>query len=188
MKKTTMLLAAGSFLLMAPIAGQAQQTDLRDAVKDSNSHIITNSFDNCVRTRWESGNDSCQAADNVVIDREALSVYFAFDSASLTPAAQAKLDTVSSVLSGSKAVGSVTIVGYADQIGNTDYNQKLSKKRAEAVNSYLAKKGYLKTEKVEVRALGEKAPVSNCEGMARNEKVACLWRDRRVEIELNVTK
>ena len=182
-----MLLAASSFLMITPLVSQAQQADLRDVVKDRQGNIVTNSFDNCVRTRWESNSDSCLSGD-VVIDREALSVYFAFDSAELTPAATAKLDTVATILGQSSAVGSVNIVGYADNIGTNDYNYNLSKRRAAAVHQYLSKQGYLKTGAVEVRALGEEAPVSNCEGMARNEKISCLWRDRRVELELNVTK
>jgi OOP family OmpA-OmpF porin len=187
MKKTILALAASAFL-MTPLVGQAQQADLRDVVKDNHGNIVKNNFDNCVRTRWESGADACTAAGGEVIDREALSVYFAFDSAELTPAAMAKLDTVASVLGGSQAVGSVNIVGYADSIGNTDYNYNLSKRRADAVRNYLSSRGYLKTNAVEVRALGEEAPVSNCGDMARNEKIACLWRDRRVEIELNVAR
>lgn len=186
MKKTSLLLAT-TFLMMAPLVGQAQQADLRDVVKDSQGNIVTNNFDNCVRTRWESGADACMAGE-VKMDREALTVYFAFDSAELTPAAMAKLDTVASVLGQSAVVNSVDIVGYADTIGNTDYNYNLSRRRADSVRTYLASRGYLKTDAVEVRALGEEAPVSNCGDMARNEKIACLWRDRRVEIELNVTR
>jgi OOP family OmpA-OmpF porin len=186
MKKSTLLLAS-TFLMVAPLVGQAQQADLRDAVKDNQGNIITNSFDNCVRTRWDNGADACMAGE-VAMDREALTVYFAFDSAELTPAAAAKLDTVASILGQSAAVSSVDIVGYADAIGNTDYNYTLSRRRADAVRSYLASRGYLKTDAVEIRALGEEAPVSNCEGMARNEAIACLWRDRRVEIELNIAR
>ena len=183
MKKTAMMLVASTFL-MAPLGGQAQQADLRDVVKDRNDHTVVNSFDNCVRTRWESGVDTC----GEVMGSDALTVYFAFDSAELTPAAMAKLDTVASILGQSEAVGSASIVGYADSIGNTDYNYNLSKRRANAVRNYLSSQGYLKTGDVQLRALGEEAPVSNCESMGHNEKIACLWRDRRVEIELNVAR
>lgn len=184
MKKTAMMLVA-STILMAPLGGQAQ-ADLRDVVKDRHGNVIVNNFDNCVRTRWDGGADECMG--EVTMDREALTAYFAFDSAELTPAAMAKLDSVASILGRSESVESVSIVGYADTIGNTDYNYNLSRRRADAVRNYLASQGYLKTGDVQVRALGEEAPVSNCEGMGRNEKIACLWRDRRVEIELNVAK
>ena len=188
MKKQLFLALASAALLYTPVANGASP-DLRDVVKDTNRHIIVNTFDNCVRTRWQSGADECFAtAAPKTSDHQYLSVYFAFDSAELTPAAQAKLDTVAGMLAGSKAVENININGYADQIGTNSYNYKLSQRRAQVVKKYLASKGYVKTKAVKIKALGESAPVSNCGNLARPEKIACLWRDRRVEIELNVTK
>lgn len=176
--KTTLLAAAGAAAVAsAAIAGPA---DVRDVVKDERGNIVLNTFGHCVRTKWTSGYDGCT---NLGI--EARTVYFDFDSASLTPAARAKLDSLVDIITSSTQVQSVSIIGYADMIGSSDYNYRLSKRRAKSVQDYLASKGYYDTANTDVRSFGEDVPVSNCAGVKGNELKACLWRDRRVEIELN---
>lgn len=166
---------------MIAVAASAQAADTRDVVKDERGNIVVNTFGNCVRTKWTAGHDECAP-------RETRTVYFDFDSARLTPAARAKLDSLVDIIKSSTTVGSVSIVGYADRIGSSDYNYRLSQRRARAVQDYLASRGYYDTESTDVRSFGEDRPVSNCEGIKGNELRACLWRDRRVEIELNLSK
>lgn len=171
--KATVVAATGAILL----AGAAQAGP-RDVVTDERANVVLNTFGNCVRTKWIADHDAC-------VGSEAYVVYFDFNSSRLTPAAQAKLDSLVDVIKNSKSVESVSIVGYADMIGSSDYNYRLSQRRAESVKNYLASKGYYDTAATEVRAQGESAPVSNCDGVKGNELRACLWRDRRVEVELN---
>lgn len=161
----------------AAVAGQA---GMQKAVKDARSNVVMNTFNNCVVTKWSADRNECVDASS-----EARTVYFDFDRASLTPAAKAKLDSLVDIIKNSTAVDSVNIVGYADRIGGTDYNYRLSQRRARAVQSYLSARGYHDTRSTEVRSFGESRPVSNCEGVTNKELRACLWRDRRVEIELN---
>lgn len=161
-------------------AGVASADMPRDVVKDTRGQIVVNTFGNCVRTKWQAEHDECGG-----INREALTVYFDFNSSALTPAAKAKLDSLVDIILNSSEVASVTIVGYADMIGSTDYNYRLSQRRAESVRNYLASKGYYDTRNTDVRSFGESSPVSSCQGVTGNELKACLWRDRRVEIELN---
>ena len=170
--KATVVAAAGALML----AGAAQAGP-RDVVKDERANVVVNTFGNCVRTKWQSRSDECFAESYVV--------YFDFNSSRLTPAARAKLDSLVDVIKNSETVSNVNIVGYADMIGSNDYNYRLSQRRANSVKNYLASKGYYNTAATEVRAQGESAPVSNCDGVTGNELRACLWRDRRVEIELN---
>ncbi len=176
--KATVLAAAGAFVL----AGSANAGP-KDVVKDERGNIVVNTFGNCVRTKWDSMYDECND-----LGIEARTVYFDFDSAALTPAAKAKLDSLVDIITSSTNVESVSIVGYADAIGDKGYNYRLSQRRAKAVEDYLAGKGYLDTRSTDVRAFGEDVPVSNCSGVRGNELKACLWRDRRVEIELNFFK
>lgn len=176
--KMTLAATVGAVMIASQaVAGPA---DVRDVVKDTNGHIVTNTFGNCVRTKWTSGMDGCM---NLGI--EARTVYFDFDSANLTPAAIAKIDSLVDIIKNSTQVESVSIVGYADMIGASDYNYRLSQRRAQAVQNYMAAKGYTNHSKTDVRSFGEDVPVSNCKGVKGNELKACLWRDRRVEIELN---
>ena len=71
----------------------------------------------------------------------------------------------------------VKITGHTDNVGDPDYNVKLSLRRAEAVRDYLISLG-LDSKKVEVIGAGETEPVadnSTKEGRAKN---------RRVEVEV----
>jgi len=71
----------------------------------------------------------------------------------------------------------VKITGHTDNVGDPDYNVKLSLRRAEAVRDYLISLG-LDSKKVEVIGAGETEPVADNsakEGRAKN---------RRVEVEV----
>ena len=80
-------------------------------------------------------------------------VYFDFNKATLTPKAKHELDHLAWHLNkhdkhAPKPV--ITIVGFADRIGNAAYNEKLALKRAKSVHDYLLHKG-VKAKKIEVR-------------------------------------
>src|SRR5690554_2509954 len=80
-------------------------------------------------------------------------------------------------------VDSVRIVGHADRLGRSTYNQALSEKRAQAVADYLISKGV--QQNLEVVGMGDKQPVTkSCEGSAATaELIKCLQPDRRVSVE-----
>lgn len=174
MTKTSTLLAAASTLAFAASA-HAETT--KEVVHDTAGQVVHATNGTCVYTQWD-GASECGGADY-----ELRTVYFDFDSAMLTPAAKAKLDTLAAALNG-KNVKSVKIVGFADKIGTTGYNATLSQHRAAAVSSYLSSKGIVVSGNAEVRGLGESASKSDCKGVKGNELKACLWRDRRVEVEV----
>ncbi len=165
--------------LMGSAGALNAQSPYKDVVKDVRGNVIKNTWNNCVITKWDAATNECDG-----IDSDLLAVYFGFDSDVLTPAAQQKLDTLVGLL-GSSSVSSVSIVGYADPIGNSDYNYNLSNRRAASVVKYLQSRGYLNAQTLDVRGLGESAPISECAGLGGAEQKACLWRDRRVEIKLN---
>ncbi|MCI5049529.1 MAG: OmpA family protein [Rickettsiales bacterium] len=172
--KATMLAAVSAVALSgAAFAGS------KDVVKDERDNVVMNTFGNCVRTKWDSKYDECTA-------HESRTVYFDFNSSRLTPAAKAKLDSLVDIIKNSATVDNVSIVGFADMIGSSEYNYALAKRRAKSVENYMVSKGYISIQDTEVRSFGEDAPVSNCEGVTGNELRACLWRDRRAEIRLNV--
>ncbi|MFM9890662.1 MAG: OmpA family protein [Rickettsiales bacterium] len=188
------VLAAGAAMLLAASAQAGGEHNLRglydkstgwhttkDVVRSSNGQPVVDSFGDCVLTKWDvkGGTGTCGSS----LDVELRTVYFNFNSSKLTPAAKAKLNTLASTLK-TKKVKTVKIVAFADEIGTTNYNQSLSQRRANSVASYLRGKGIKVTGKSEVRGLGETASKSQCEGIAGNELKACLWRDRRAEIEI----
>ena len=175
--KTSTILAAASVLLMAASAGAAFVT--KDYVRTVGGSPVVTKFGDCVLTKWDATSGKCG-----IIGSEMRTVYFNFNSSALTPAAKTKLNALSKSLKSNK-VSSVRIVGFADQIGTESYNLRLSQKRANAVAAYLRGKGVKVIGKSEVRGLGETSSKSDCATAAKGKaEQACLWRDRRVEVEI----
>ena len=85
-------------------------------------------------------------------------VFFAYDSYSLTSAAQATLAKQAKWL---KANGSVTIAieGHADERGTREYNLALGERRANAVKDYLMSQG-VASSKITVISYGKERPVN----------------------------
>jgi outer membrane protein OmpA-like peptidoglycan-associated protein len=85
-------------------------------------------------------------------------VYFAFDSITLSDAETEKLNRF---ISKNAALGilHIKVTGHTDSYGSTAYNQRLSMQRAEAVKQYLIKKG-VKASLISTLALGEQAPAA----------------------------
>ncbi len=112
-------------------------------------------------------------------------IFFEFDKSTLTREAKNELDKVAELLMHNKAV-QVDLIGYADPLGNQQYNINLSKKRAKSALDYLSEKG-IDAERMSSTGKGEtnfiavnKKPdgTDNPEGRRYN---------RRVEIELDNT-
>jgi OOP family OmpA-OmpF porin len=113
---------------------------------------------------------------------------FEFNKATLTPEAKAKLDQ--EVVARAKDFGSVSLVhvdGHADRLGSALYNQKLSEKRAEAVQAYLVSKGF-DGSKIETLGSGKTNPVKSCPNEKERKKlIECLSPNRRVVVEVKGT-
>lgn len=186
LKKTCLVAAAGAMLFPAALYA-SQHGTAQDVVKDVRGNVIMNTHGNCVVTQWNAVTNEC-GMGGMRLSKEQRTVYFDFNKSTLNAKEKAKLDDLARIISGSKSVSSVDVVGYADQIGTNSYNKRLSTKRAQTVKSYLASKG-LKTRNVRVEGMGEKGSVTHCaDTLPRNELIACLAEDRRVEIELNLSK
>ena len=186
-------LALVSALAFAPVAAHADN-DLRDVVHDQRGNVVVITNGNCVRTKWVGAADECGAApvvavvkrERAVIAQDERTVYFEFDKATLTPESRIRLDSLAAKIKREEDVKEARIAGYADRLGSTSYNDRLSQRRARAVSDYLTEKGVINTRVTETRWLGESAPITKCaEGLARAEKIACLQKDRRVEVEID---
>ena len=111
-------------------------------------------------------------------------VLFGFDKAELRPEGQRKLDEIADGLKGAE-VNEIVAIGYTDPIGNEQYNEKLSQRRADAVKEYLAQKG-VSSERIQTEGRGEQNPVTgdDCRGAKGQKLISCLEPNRRVEIEV----
>lgn len=110
---------------------------------------------------------------------------FAFNKATLSKSAKATLDnTVLAKLDTCATVNTVIINGHTDRLGSQSYNQKLSEKRADAVQSYLASKG-LKAENMDTMGSGKTQPIKSCDDkLGRKKLIECLAPNRRVTVDV----
>ncbi len=104
-------------------------------------------------------------------------IFFDFDSAALNQDAYAVVGGVVGQLQAEQSY-EVVVHGHADRSGNAAYNQKLSKRRANAVGKALVEKG-LDSKHIVIYAHGETKPHITTEDGVR------LQANRRVEIYLH---
>ena len=84
-----------------------------------------------------------------------LEVFFEYNSATLTPAARSRLDTLADALSDPRiAGGRLVFVGHTDAVGGAAYNVALSQARAEAVAQHVVRVAGFPAERVEATGLG----------------------------------
>ena len=85
------------------------------------------------------------------------SIEFDFDKADLRPENREILSRIAGVLLTAEGFG-IQVYGHTDDVGSTEYNQKLSERRAEAVREYLIEAGVIRAHPVQglrqVRAPG----------------------------------
>jgi|APMI01.1.fsa_nt_gi OmpA-OmpF porin, OOP family len=110
---------------------------------------------------------------------------FAFNKSVLTKSAKGTLDTaVLSRLGTCAAVDTVIINGHTDRLGSQSYNQKLSERRANAVQTYLTSKG-MKAENMETMGSGKTQPIKGCDDkLGRKKLIECLTPNRRVTVDV----
>jgi OmpA-OmpF porin, OOP family len=105
-------------------------------------------------------------------------ILFKFDSAKLTDDGRQQLDQMASGQVGSLKRYFVAIQGFTDKTGTVEHNLDLSRRRAEAVQSYLVSTHNVPVYRIQIVGLGEDKPVDEGKGRAAREK------NRRVEVTL----
>ena len=201
----TLLLAGGAFAPLPSLASEVSvgyQYDMR-------GQVVRNANGECLRTSQWSPTVAIKECDpGIVADRKdtvpvreekamvtAVATQlnllvlqagdaFAFDSAELSAAGKQQLAEAMSVHK-DVYIFRVYIDGYTDRIGDDDYNLKLSKRRAEAVQAELVALG-LPKERTRVSAYGSKDPLVTCTGMAGASLIRCLAPNRRTEVKFVV--
>lgn len=114
---------------------------------------------------------------------------FDFDQYALRGEVKSILDQLADKLK-SAEYDRLDVVGYTDRIGAPEYNQRLSELRAWSVAQYLMSKG-VPDNKVHYEGRGRNDPLTRpdeCTGLARDDLIACLQKDRRVEIEASIRR
>jgi peptidoglycan-associated lipoprotein len=104
-------------------------------------------------------------------------IYFSTNSAHLTTAARALLREKAAILARNPAL-TLTLTGHADARGAADYNQRLSQRRAAAVQRFLVELG-VDGQRLTSDGRGEEVPAVEGSGES-------VWqRNRRVEFEIS---
>jgi len=120
--------------------------------------------------------------NHMTLDAE---TYFAFNKADLTPLGREQMDKLLAGLSRTQ-YEAIVVTGHTDRLGTDAYNQKLSERRALEVKRYLSQKG-VDANKIQAKWVGSAEPQTApgaCDKMSHKETIACLARDRRVELEV----
>lgn len=116
-------------------------------------------------------------------------VLFNFNKSTLRAEGQQSLEQLCTQLNSMDPKdSSVIILGYTDAVGPDQYNDKLSKKRAQSVANFLTFKG-IPLDKTSRSGMGKADSVTGntCgykSGRATTVQIECLAPDRRVEIEV----
>lgn len=106
---------------------------------------------------------------------ELKNIFFEFDSYKLNDNSRAELEQLQFFLKQNPRV-KVEISGHTDNLGNADYNLRLSEERAKAILTYLEK--YIDTNRMSYRGYGHQIPI------ATNETEAGRAKNRRSELQI----
>ena len=106
-----------------------------------------------------------------------LTIYFLRDSNELRPSEAAKLDKVAEALT-QQPEASLTLTGYTDAAGSTDYNMMIAESRTSAVKIYLVAKG-INPQRIAVIGKGAR------DFVASNDSEEGRKQNRRVEIKIS---
>jgi OmpA-OmpF porin, OOP family len=107
-----------------------------------------------------------------------VTVLFKFNSAKLSDEAKQQLDQLSSGKVGSMKRYFVAIEGFTDKIGSPEYNLELSRRRAEAVQTYLVGQRNVPVYRIQIVGLGKDKPVND--EKTRDDR----QKNRRVQVTI----
>jgi OOP family OmpA-OmpF porin len=119
--------------------------------------------------------DGCVPGDIIRMELSS-SVYFDFDKAVLKQGGKDALKEMVEKVVATHAVKEVQIIGHTDSVGSTDYNQKLSERRAKAAADYMISLG-VPAEKVTAIGKGE----SEATGKTKADRA----KDRKVVVDVH---
>ncbi|MCC7542952.1 MAG: OmpA family protein [Deltaproteobacteria bacterium] len=118
---------------------------------------------------------------NQIRIRAGYSIYFAHDDANVLPRSEPVLAQIAAVLTSPDYawIRRIRLDGHTDDVGETDYNDRLSFRRIQSVGAALVARGARRVH-IDYRALGERRPVDfsgTDAGRARNRRVEILITD-----------
>jgi outer membrane protein OmpA-like peptidoglycan-associated protein len=106
-------------------------------------------------------------------------IQFEFDSDRITPEGKLNLDVFGEAMVQEQVKTlAIRLEGHTDDVGDDDYNLKLSVRRAQAARAYLSRSFGIAAERMKVAGFGESRPIApnaTAAGRARNRRVEFIF-------------
>lgn len=158
------------------VQGQVEQAQTRLNTHERQIGEVSTTAQEALRRAQEAGKlaEGKFLYETVLTDEK---VKFGFDTADLSPEAQAALDEFAGGLKNENKNVYIEIQGHTDSVGSEEYNEELGLLRAEAVRRYLNQKHGFPLHRINVISYGESAAVAdngNREGRSQNRRVALV--------------
>lgn len=156
-----------------------ETVDARGCPKDGDGDGVPDRLDRCPDTNpgVKVDEDGCARIGEIMATVKG-PVFFDFDRSAIKPEASAKLGRLGKVLRDNPRI-QLDVVGHTDNRGSERYNMALGQQRAESVQRYLVEQEGIAAERLEVKSMGESAPV------ASNDTAEGQTENRRVEFVVN---
>ena len=146
-------------------------------VPDTDGDGLNDDYDKCPTVPGTIANNGCpdetkKVEEQKKVDISAKTILFQIKSAALRSSSFQSLDAVAKILNEDAQVG-LEIEGHSDNVGNANFNTKLSQKRADTVMKYLEKKG-VASSRMTAKGFGSTQPVAEnntADGRAQNRRV-----------------
>ena len=156
-------------------------------VVDSSGRSVVDKNGDCITAKNIPSGSDCststvtktelEASEKDILTEALEGVKFKSNSDELLPESYAKLDAVAEVMKNNSTC-TLTIDGYTDNTGKSDYNHKLSDKRAKAAKARLIEDG-IDGSRITTHGYGEENPI------ATNDTPAGRAKNRRVEFKIS---
>lgn len=115
------------------------------------------------------------------LSADTLFAFARYDPDGIQPQGRRELDSIAEQLRG-RDVALIQVVGHTDRIGSETDNRLLSQQRAQTVRELLVRSG-VEGDRISAFGLGESQPLKQCpDSLPRDELVACLQPNRRVDV------
>lgn len=142
--------------------------DQKGRTIDRNGNGVADELERYFDTKYGTGSGSgtgSSADVKSLINDGYVNVYFDFNSSTPTTESAAGINFLHKYLTANPSA-TTDVIGYADEIGSSDYNQSLSQKRAENVKQILVDAG-ISASRMTIKANGEDSSVNKSSKGAR---------------------